>query len=56
MEKEEKSPLVPVTNHSANKDDDGAPKSVGTIFLCDPRHWVHRFLMLFLMCMLSFGT
>lgn len=56
MEKEEKSPLVPVTNHSANKDDDGAPKSVGTIFLCDPHHWVHRFLMLFLMCMLSFGS
>ena len=22
---------------------------------CDPRRWMHRFLMLALMCMLSFG-
>ncbi|XP_064393937.1 major facilitator superfamily domain-containing protein 1-like isoform X2 [Halichondria panicea] len=27
-----------------------------TFLPCDPRRWLHRFLMIFLMCMLSFGS
>jgi MFS family permease len=30
--------------------------SCETFLPCDPRRWLHRFLLLFLMCMLSFGS
>ena len=30
--------------------------SCETFLPCDPRRWMHRFLLLFLMCMLSFGS
>lgn len=30
--------------------------SCETFLPCDPRRWMHRFMLLFLMCMLSFGS
>ena len=27
-----------------------------TVLPCDPRRWMHRYFMLFFMCMLSFGS
>ena len=35
---------------------EGSGFSCETFLPCDPRRWMHRFLMIFLMCMLSFGS
>ena len=58
MEEEiEKAPLLLVTKHGST-DHNVAPKKSWdyvTLLPCDPRRWMHRYFMLFLMCTLSFG-
>jgi hypothetical protein len=41
---------------SGQKLDSSGGFSCETFLPCDPRRWLHRFLLLFLMCSLSFGS
>lgn len=38
------------------REEDQKQYALATFLPCDPRRWMHRFLMLALMCFLSFGS